>query len=379
MNRILIIGAGFAGLSAARELAKATSGLEITLIDKKGRFDFLPMLPDVIGRGVSARFLSNAISALAGGRGVQFIQEEAVSADLPKNTLRTQSKTLDYDYLVVACGSETNFYGQKQLARYAYKLDNLEDAQRILQALRANRYDTFIVAGAGYTGIEAAANLRLLLNKSNSKKRVIIVELASSILGPLPGWMKEYVAGNIREFNIDTLLNCKIESIDRESLKLSNGQSFSRAMLIWTAGVKASDFIFSLDTDKTPQGRIKVDEYLRFRDNCFALGDAAQFSYRQRPLRMAVQFSIAQGRIAAMNILRLIRGRPLRSYRPLDFGYVIPMANNKSCGNIFGIDMKGYLPTLLHYLMCIYRSFSLSNKFGIIKQLTKRGQAPFSI
>ena len=144
-------------------------------------------------------------------------------------------------------------------------------------------------------------------------------------------------------------------------------------MVFWTAGVKTSDFISKLNVEKTGQGRIKVDEFLRLKDGIFVVGDAAGFLYKKMPLRMAVQFSILQGRIAGANVINTILNKPLIKYNPKDLGYVIPMANNKSCSKILGLNLKGVFPTILHYFMCIYRSYGLYNKFGILKDLTKGG------
>ncbi|MCX5713087.1 MAG: hypothetical protein NTY47_08570 [Candidatus Omnitrophica bacterium] len=99
------------------------------------------------------------------------------------------------------------------------------------------------------------------------------------------------------------------------------------------------------------------------------LGDSAQVASKAGFLRMAVQFSILQGVSAAGNIKHLLHSKPLKKYNPVDLGYIIPMANNRSCGQIMGIDLKGRLPTLMHYLMCIYRSFGIKNRLGIIKEL----------
>ena len=109
-------------------------------------------------------------------------------------------------------------------------------------------------------------------------------------------------------------------------------------------------------------------------DNCFVAGDAAEFLRKGAPLRMAVQFSIAQGNLAAANILRSNRNNPPAKYVPLDLGFVIPMANNKSCGRVMGVNLKGALPTLMHYLMCIYRTRGLINKLRLIRELIKINQ-----
>jgi NADH dehydrogenase FAD-containing subunit len=84
---------------------------------------------------------------------------------------------------------------------------------------------------------------------------------------------------------------------------------------------------------------------------------------------MTVQFAIAQGDLAANNIIRSIKGKKLIEYKPVDLGFIIPMANNHSCGNVFGVNLKGKLPTLLHFIMCVYRLYGMRNKIGFIKSL----------
>ncbi|MFC1699759.1 NAD(P)/FAD-dependent oxidoreductase [Candidatus Omnitrophota bacterium] len=371
MNRVMIVGGGFAGLAALQKLAGSKLKLKISLIDKRKQAHFLPMLPDVLGRGITTDSLSYNLADLCKKLKVEFVNAEVVSVDLEKRQLITRQQALEYDYLLLAAGSSTNFYGQEQIENAAYKLDSLQDARQIFQAVEANTFDTFIIAGAGYTGIEVATNLRRYFDKNKLSKRIIIVELSSQLLGPLPDWMKSYVAGNLKSLNIETRFNAKIASIENQKVYLSGQENFEPAMLIWTAGVKTADFIAKLNLPQSRQGRLKVDDYLRVRPNCFAAGDAAEFSYQgASPLRMAIQFALAQGRAAAINILRQIQNRPLQKYRPRDYGYVIPMANNKSCGIILGANLRGCLPTLMHYLMCIYRSFSVQNKLSIIKQLS---------
>ncbi len=372
MHKVIIIGGGFAGLSAAMRLSRRKKAVSVTLIDRQSKFNFLPMLPDVIGRGVQAGYITNSLAALAGRANFSFLTEEARDVSFDKRQVVTSSKTLEYDFLIIAAGTETNFYGNEAVKQYAYKLDDAKGALKIVTALASKGYDTYIVAGGGYTGIEVATNLRLYLQKNSQDKKVIIVERAPSILGPLPEWMKEYVRKNLRIMEIESLCNTSIESIQQGKLKLSSGQLFNNAMLIWAAGVKAADFMRGFKADKNPQGRIQVDDYLRLNSTCFIAGDAAYVKSQDGFLRMAVQFAITQGESAAGNIINTIEGRPLEKYKPRDFGYIIPMANNRSCGIVFGINLKGYIPTLMHYLMCIYRAYSLKNKLGIVKSLLQK-------
>ena len=373
MNRIVILGCGFAGLSAASHLSRCTrrkKDLEVLAIDKNRYFNFLPMLPDCLGRGVNPEFLIYDTENFLKARNIKFLNSQASAIVLDKQEVRIAGQALAYDYLLIASGTETNFYGNDALRENAYKLDSIDDVRKIRQALIKDSYDTYIISGGGYTGIEVATNLRLYLEKKSLNKRVVIVERAPAILGPLPQWMKDYVQKNLKGLNIEVFTDNAIKEARGREILLAGGRKFSNAMLIWSAGVRTADYIQNLGVKKNPQGRIEVDDYLRLNTNCFVAGDASLFRYRDTSLRMSVQFAITQGRHAALNIMRSISGQPLLTYRPEDPGYIIPLANNRACGTIFGKDMRGYFPIMLHYLMCLYRMRGFGNKLGIIKNLT---------
>ena len=371
MTKILVIGGGFGGISVASKLCKSGLDLDTILIDKKETSDFLPMLPDCIGRDINPEFLNHKIDNIGKKMGFKFIREEVVSIDLEKRQASTKTLSLNYDYLVIASGSETNFYGNENIRQNAYALDDAVDVKKLMHTLSQNEFDNFIIGGGGYTGIEVATNLRVYLDKAGRKSKIMIVERAPAILGPLPEWIKNYVSDNLKELNIEVCLNCTIEKIDGHSVNLSGGRNLNSALVIWAAGVETAGFIQGLKLEKNPQGRIKVDEYLRINNNCFAVGDAALFTYGRGFLRMAVQFAIAQGECVAQNIIKSIKVEPLKKFMPQDSGYIIPMANNRSCGTVLGLNFKGFLPTALHFLMCIYRSYGMKNKLGIVRDLIK--------
>ncbi|MEW6101702.1 MAG: FAD-dependent oxidoreductase [Candidatus Omnitrophota bacterium] len=373
MKKILIIGAGFGGLTAVSSLSAYKPKLDITLIDKKQTSDFLPNLPDCIGRGINPEFLSFDLSSYSKKRGVQFLKEEVLTVNPVKKEAVTATKTLAYDYLIIASGAETNFYGNENIKKNAYKLYSVDDAKEINRCLKTGDFQNCIVSGGGYTGIEAATNLRLYFNRRSLNKRIIIAERAGSILGPLPEWMKQYTNNNLKKLGIELLLNTSVERIEAGSIHLSSGEVFDKTMLIWAAGVRTADFISNMPIEKDKQGRIKVDEYLRLDESCFVIGDAASFSYKNVTLRMAVQFAIFQARSACRNIIRAIQGKKLKKYFPVDLGYIIPMANNRSCGAVLGVNFTGALATFLHFTMCVYRSWSVRNKLGIIGGLLKGG------
>lgn len=369
MKKILIIGGGFSGLTAAYVLAKRRTEIEIVLVDKKKTFDFLPALPDCLGRGISLEYLSFDIEKFAGKNNVKFLNQEVTALNISERKIVTDKEELSYDYLIIASGSQTNFYGNQNIQESSFKIDCVEDTLNIKKALNSRFFSHYVIGGGGYTGVEVATNLKIFLEKNKKNSKVIIIERVKDILGTLEEWMKDYARSNLKTLGIEILTDCSIERIEGGSVFLSQGRALKDALVIWTAGVRTSDFIQGLDLEKNPQGRIKVDEYLRVQENCYVVGDASYFQQKDIFLRMAVQFSIAQGRCAAENIIREIKGKKLKSYKPQDLGYIIPMANNRSCGLVLNLKLKGILPTFFHFIMCIYRSPGIRNKLGLIKGL----------
>ncbi|HNW40188.1 MAG TPA: FAD-dependent oxidoreductase [Candidatus Omnitrophota bacterium] len=373
MKKIVIIGAGFAGLSAARRLSRCGLPVEITLFDKKGEFNFLPLLPNCLGCLINPDFLVNQVAGFCRKLKIKFNQEEIVSVDLAAREVKSGKASYDYDYLVIASGSQTNFFANSAAQAYGYSLNSVADIQSILARLRENNFENLVICGAGFTGIEAAANLWLYLKKKRLSKKIIIVERAPDILSALPGWIREYVSENLKDLGIEVLTNSMIENIQADKLEISGGKIFQQAMLIWVPGVRTADFIQKLKIAKNPQGRIIVDEYLGAGSNCFCAGDAAAFGKNSIFLRMAVQFAITQGHQAAGNIIRSLKNLPLKKYCPQDLGYIIPMVNNRSCGQVLGWNVSGFLATFLHFTMCIFRSLGWKNRRGLMSDLLKGG------
>jgi len=371
MKKVIIIGAGFAGLNAGRRLSRSGLDLEITLFDKKNYFDFLPLIPDILGRGIQPQLLRGSTSEFVRKSKINFIQKEVTSVDLSSRQVTTAAGSYNYDFLIIASGSQVNYFGNLAAEKYAYALNSIEDAQRILAALEHDRFENFIICGGGYTGVEGATNLWRYFKKKGQPKKIIIVERSSDILGPLPEKMKLCVRNNLKRMGIDIMANTVVEDIGKDEIKVSGGVIFKKAMLIWVPGVRAADFIQKLSVEKNPQGRITVDAYLKFKEDCFCSGDTAFFKGKSGFLRMAVQFSIMEGLCAADNIIRSIKKKPLKKFHPMDLGYVIPMANNYSYGKALGLDVCGRLATFLHYAMCIYRSYSWKNKLGLIGTLLR--------
>ena len=241
MQKIIIIGAGFAGLSAANRLSRSNLDLQVTIFDKKDSSDFLPLIPDAIGRKLKPGYLGCKINDLLPKRNFNFVREEVASVDLESKHVITSGSSYAYDYLLIASGSQTNFFGNQNAQNYAYALNSVNDVRHITDALEGNNFNNFIICGGGYTGIEAAVNFWLHCRKKGIVRKIFIVERAPEILGPLPVWMKAYVQDNLKNMGIEILANSVIENIEEHKLIVSGNRIFEKAMLIWVPGVRTAD------------------------------------------------------------------------------------------------------------------------------------------
>ena len=368
MKRVVIIGGGFGGLACARALRHCRTA-EVTLLDKKETSDFLPVLPDILGGRVSPDTARAPLAARAKREGFRFVQDDVARVDISGRLVHGLNSQYEYDRLVIAAGTQTNFYGDEESARNAFKLDSVRDAEQIGAAIRETSFDTVVVAGGGYTGIEVATSLRRLAQTHRRKFKIIIAEASGRILNALPDWMARYVARNLARLDIEIFANCRARAVADDQIELSNGQVFQPAILIWAAGVHTPSFVREIGPAKTKQERLAVDDYLQIADGVFSVGDTAAVSYGDQTLRMAVQFAMAEGRLTGENVARGIAGEAMRPFRPRDMGYIIPMANHRACGLVLGRKLRGLPASLLHHAMCAANSIGFSRKIRMLKEM----------
>lgn len=369
MKRIVVVGGGFAGLAAARQLAAAGLPVRLCLVDQRRSSDFLPLLPDVVARRVRAGSATAQLDVLCAQMGVEYLRGHVKGFD-GNGTLTLRSGTLDYDYLVVACGSQTAFYDRQELRSVCHKLDSVSEAVTLADV--ADRDDgPVLVVGGGYTGIEVASQLRERCRRKGRQRPVMLVLRGSRILRSLPAWLQRYTLSNLERMGVCLLKQQTVTSVEEDTVTLSGGETFEHAVVVWTAGVRVPDLETDDGVEKDEQGRLIVDDYLRVEERVFAAGDAACFRAGGRPLRMSVQHAITQGCIAARNVVNLVRGRPLRPLRALDLGYVVPMANYRSCGVAMGLPVRGLPASALHYVMSAYRSQTWTNRMRVLHDVLR--------
>jgi NADH dehydrogenase len=362
---VAIIGGGFAGLSAARTLARHHNRLRVTLINRYPDTHSRPLLPDVAVGSLPERFITTPLASLGRRWHFTFIQHEVTRVDFDSRRIELAAHDdIPYDYLIVATGSQTNFHGDQQARAHSYRLDNAVDALAIARDLE--RYTNVVVSGGGYTGVEIATHVHRATRARTRPADISIVEMADTILAPLQDWMRDYTSDNLRRLGITVKTGTTVESVEPNRLSLSDGTTLDQACLIWTAGMKVQSLLADWDVERGSQGRLKVQGDLRFRPEAFAIGDAACFQHDSSCARMAVQAALDQGTRAAKNIVHLIRGEPTRPFKLVDPGLIVPMANWRSCGIALGRRVTGVTATALHYIMSAYRTYQPTNAAAIL-------------
>ena len=374
MHSVAIIGGGFAGLAAARTLTRrAARDLDVHLFDAKNESDFLPLLPDLLGGGLTREVVSLSIQEVADDQGFTFHHTRVSSVDPYSGTISIAAaprESLTFDYLIVATGAETNYYGKRDAERISFPLRSAAHVESILTALEDQRTATVVIVGGGYTGIEAASQLRRRSDRHGLNLKIIILEMKDSILPGNASWMQTYMRNQLTDQRIEVRVNCRVDAFTNGGVRLSDGGSIEECLVVWNAGVKAVIPFSKPETEGKPAA---VNTYLRISPVCYVVGDTAGIEKGGSPLPMASYLAIEQGARAAGNILRSIAGKAPKPYRPRYLGFVIPLANGRGCGRILGIDIKGRIASFLHYAASLLRIRNGATRRLFIRQLLGSG------
>lgn len=365
----MVIGGGFAGLSAAERFSWEGREHEVVLIDVRDSSHFLPLLPDIIGKSLSPEILTYSLNYAARRWNFRFKQTSVQALNLSSKYVITDKGEESFDLLLIATGSETDFRTYEAWRSESLTLENIEDAVRIRNLVISNEHNHYIVSGGGYTGVEIASNIQHLIRSQGQSQQVTLVGRAETLCPSLPVEQRLYLADQIRKSGIEIRSSTTVLTMENGQVYLSDGSNFSQAALIWAAGVCTPSFVRNLPLPMNRHGRLRVDPFLSVGDCIFAAGDTANFSENGEYLRMCVQFSLEQGWHAAGNILRRLNGKSLSPYRPFDPGWVVPLANRRGCGNFLRLPVFGRLPALLHYFMSVVRSKGFNNRLKLIRHL----------
>lgn len=398
-NRVVILGAGAAGIHTAMELKKASShipGLEVTLVDQRDYHHPLPFVWQVVSGSVAPGHISFPLRALLGRKDasgmVKFKQCRVQRVDIDKRKVSTDDRELEWDYLVVALGSTTNFFGMADVEEGSLVLKSLSDAvaihNRILDnyetALREGNEQrrrellTFVVVGGGPTGIELAAAIQDFVGKALARKypsltsqvRVLLVEAQDALLSGMKARMSGLAISRLRSRGVEVLLKTRIAKVWPGGIQTAEGQTIPTRAVVWVAGVKPVAVVESLPFNKAKGGRIVVNEYLEVPESpgVYILGDCAYLLQQNGsiPYPPTQQVAQRQGPACARNIVRTIQGKQQRAFRYKFRGQVIYMGRNlvlAQLGEHVFDGLAGALVRRVYYLWLFISYLGLATEF----------------
>jgi NADH dehydrogenase len=389
-RRVVVVGGGFGGLELCKALGRAQrrGEVQLTLVDKENFFQFNPLLPEVATGAVETRHIVYPLRAFCGPRGIRFLRNKVRSVDPAARELRLHNGlTLRYDHLVVAAGSSTNWFGIPGAEAHAFPFKSLMDAIRLrahvveMWELADQAEDaeirrqllTFVVAGGGITGVEVCASLvemfqrtmvRLYPRVSPSLVSVHLVEAGGRLLGGLREAHATVAEAHLRAAGVKVFLHRRVAAVDRETVTLDDGAVIPAHTLVWTTGIRGPALDTPWPFPLGRAGRLAVDPNGRVADGVWALGDAADWSDEAgRPVPQVAQGALQTARIVAHNLLGTLDGRPPRTLRYRDLGYIVGLGRHSTVASVMGIPVSG---GLAWYFWAFYYLFAM---VGFRKQL----------
>lgn len=362
--KVVVVGAGFGGLCVVNRLRHAP--VHVTLVDRRNYHLFQPFLYQVATAGLGPSDIAQPVRAiLRRQRNFDFRVTDVGGIDLAARKVQTESGEVSYDFLVLAVGGQTNYFGLPALAQHAFGLKDLDDAIRIRnhllymfeQAIHETNPElrrallTFVIVGGGPTGVECAGAfselIRLVLIKDypgiNIKDvRVILLEASDKLLSMFPEKLRDAAAQTLWKKYIEVRFGASVMEFDGGCVVLKGGERIPSHTMVWAAGVRAADVTSKLGLPVDRLGRIKVGQTLQLADHpeVFVIGDAACIEGRALP--MVAPVAIQQGEIAARNIVHALKKRPPEEFRYRDKGSLATIGRNAAVAHLGKIQLHGW-------------------------------------
>ena len=387
---VVIVGAGFGGLRVARALRRAP--VQVVLVDRNNYHLFQPLLYQVATAGLEPEEIAKPARAiLRGQKNFDFRMIEVTRVDFAAKRLDTTAGPIAYDFLVLAPGGETNFFGLASLQRHGLGLKDIPDAITIRNhvltcfelamlepdAEKRRALLTFIVVGGGPTGVEMAGALseliRLVLVKDyprlNIKDvRILLLEATDKLLPALPERLREAAGKTLWRKYVEVRFGATVADFDGRQARLKSGEIIPAQTVIWAAGVRAAPLAATLGLAPARQGRIAVEATLQLAGHpeVFIIGDAAYLEQDGEPLPMVAPVAIQMGESVARNIARQLRGQPLEPFRYHDQGTLATIGRNAAVAHVFGLQLSGFPAWVMWLVVHIIQLIGFRNKLFVL-------------
>jgi len=389
-KKVVVIGGGFAGIQFVRKLDERL--FDIVLIDKLNHHQFQPLFYQVATSQIEPSSISFPLRNIFKKKNNLQIRLAEVSQILPfQNKIETTIGDFNYDFLVIAIGCQTNFYGNEELEKNCFTLKSTYDAirirnhillifEKIISASEEEKESllNLVIVGAGPTGVELAGAFaeikKYILPKDYpgidfSKFKIILVEGSKNTLNNMSANASRASGNYLEKMGVEILRETLVNNYDGETINFKNGQKIKTRTVIWAAGVKAN-VIEGIPLNELIAGnRIKVDRFNKVQSlgNVYALGDIA---YMETPLYpkghpQVANVAINQANRLAKNLKLLVKGRSTKEFEYNDLGSMATVGRNKAVVDLSFIKLKGYFAWLIWMFLHLMLILSVKNKLII--------------
>jgi NADH dehydrogenase len=343
----------------------------VALLDRVNYTTFWPMVPAAISGDIEVRHVASAIRRILMPCGAEFFQAEVVGVDFDAREVHSDVGSFSYDYLILAPGSRTAFFGTSGAKENAMDLKGLRDALRVRNAI-IDRFEeaerlrgafaddllTFVVVGGGPTGVEAAADSHDLIfdvlrsdypGVDFDRARLVLINSGDHILQGLDPSLVHAAERRLASQRVDIIDNVKAKEVRPDAVVLSDGRTIPARTTIWAAGVEPPPLVKELDVPKDSRGHIVVDELLRVTDRpgVYAIGDCASVKVDGHYVPALAQAAEQEGAAAARNVAAQIRGGDPTPFLYRHLGQLVDLGTTSALGDILGVRFGGFLGALV--------------------------------
>ena len=392
MKKVVIIGAGFGGLSAAKKLAGGD--FQLTIIDKTNHHLFQPLLYQVATAALSPGDIASPIrSVFSEQKNVEVLLGQVKSIDKQNEIVRFNGSNIEFDFLIIATGSRHSYFGMDKWEKYAPGLKTVNDAlkirERILLSLEAaekeknpknrQKYLNFVIIGGGPTGVELAAAIAEIVNKNlisdfrnidASMTKVYLIEALSKILSAYPDILSQRALDDLNKLDVEVLLNQKVVDINENGVKIEEN-FIDTSNIFWAAGNEVSPLIKTLEIETDKSGRAIVNDDLTINtfENIFVIGDAAAVKSKNGLYLPGIApVAMQQGRHVAKIIRKNITDPSRRKFNYKDRGMMATIGKAKAVALIKGLKFSGLLAWLLWSVVHVLFLISFRNRLRVMAE-----------
>ncbi len=388
--KIVIVGAGFAGLWAARALARSRA--DVLILDRNNYHIFFPLLYQVAAAELEPEDIIYPVrSILRGKPNLRLRVDNVTGVDTEKRLVNTVNQVFPYDYLILAMGSNTHFFGVEGASEYALQLKTVENAiairNHILYRFERALYETdpekrrrmlaFAIIGGGPTGVEFAGALAELVRGPLSKDyaaldfkevRFLLLEASDHLLPGMPERLQAYAMKRLQKMGVEVHLGATVTRITPESVSLKDGTVIPVETAIWTAGVHGAPPAQSGDLHILRNGQVDVLPTLQVpgHPEVYITGDLAKLEENGHPLPMVALLATQEGTMAAKNILRQLKGQAPLPFHYLDIGTLAAIGRNAAAVHLLGRDFTGFFAWLFWLGLHIFRLIGFRNRLLVM-------------